>query len=55
MKMTPFKKPLSMFTDQLSVASNSAVRVLWSDLNPDWQLAGEKTIVIQIFIKLIKY
>ena len=42
-KTTPFSRPLSMFTDQLFVASSKAVKVLWRKRNPDrgsWIIAN---------------
>ena len=36
-KTTPFRRPLSMFTDQAFVASSKAVSVLCRERNPDWQ------------------
>ena len=41
MKMTPLIRPLSILSDQFSVASSRAVRVLCNDLKPGWQLASK--------------
>ena len=51
-KITPLRRPLSIFTHQISFFSNKAVRVLCSERKPDWLLFN-KTIFIQIVIKLV--
>ena len=40
-KMTPLIRPLSKLSHQFSVASIRAVKVLCSELKPDWQLASK--------------
>ena len=42
MKTTPFRKPLSMLTDQLFVASSKAVMVLCKEQNPLLFISTEK-------------
>ena len=50
MKMTPLIRPLSILSDQFSVASSRAIRVLCSDLKSDWQLASKSLSLTDNYI-----
>ena len=50
-KTRPFKRPLSLFTDQTFVVSSKAVSVPWRDQNPDRQPSNN--LLSSIMVKLI--